>query len=76
MKKKTLTALATVLVISLVFAAVKHHAVAAASKNTSCKASCPQQKAVEEKKANSGLIFWDTYSGQLLNIQAISPLIP
>lgn len=76
MKKKTLAALATVLAFTLVFAAVKHRpaAIDTPSKNETCKAACPQQKAVEDKKSNSGLIFWDTYAGQLLNIQAVSPV--
>ncbi|MGE5107855.1 MAG: hypothetical protein ACM3H8_09945 [Sphingobacteriales bacterium] len=76
MKKTTLAALVTIFIFSLVFAAVKHHPVAAtAPKKVCCKSTCPKQKAIEEKKSNSGLIFWDTYSGQLLNIQAISPFL-
>jgi hypothetical protein len=76
MKKKPLTSLVTLVVFTLVITAVKHHPVSTPVKTGTCKAACPKQKATEDKKSNSGLIFWDTYAGQLLNIQVVSSLLP
>ena len=72
MKKITLAALMTVAIGSLVLTAVKTKPVVAPAQKDCCKATCPQQKTTEEKKANSGLIFWDTYSSQLLQVQPVS----
>ena len=68
-----MTVLVTVTAFSLVMvAAVKHHPVTPPSQKDCCKATCPKQKATDEKKPNTGLIFWDTYSTQLLQIQGVS----
>ncbi|MBI1782079.1 MAG: hypothetical protein HYR66_12035 [Sphingobacteriales bacterium] len=72
MKKLTLTALMTVVVLSLVLTAVKTKPIAALATKDCCKASCPKQQSTEEKKSNSGLIFWDSYSSQLLQIQPVT----
>jgi hypothetical protein len=73
MKKLTLTALITVAVLSLVLTAVKTKPVTAApATKDCCKASCPKQQSTEEKKSNSGLIFWDSYSSQLLQVQPLT----
>jgi hypothetical protein len=73
MKKMTFTALIAVAVFSLILTAVKTKpAPPVPQKEESCKVTCPKQKPVEEKKSNSGLIFWDTYSSQLLQIQPVS----
>ncbi|RTL58498.1 MAG: hypothetical protein EKK37_09185 [Sphingobacteriales bacterium] len=72
MKKLTLTALTTVAILSLLLTAVKTKPVAAPATKDCCKANCPKQQPAEEKKPNSGLIFWDNYSGQLLQIQALN----
>ncbi len=70
MKKLTLTALMTIAVLLLVLTAVKTKPAAAPASKNCCKANCTKQQSTEEKKANSGLIFWDSYSGQLLQVQA------
>lgn len=68
MKKMTLAILIGITIFSLVLTAVKTRPVNTNTidKKDCCKASCPQQKPAEEKKGNTGLIFWDTYSSQLL----------
>ena len=71
MKKLTLTALMTITLLSLVLTAVKTKPVATQPAKECCKTACPSQKATEEKKANTGLIFWDTYSTQLLQVQSV-----
>ena len=66
MKKMSLAALMIITIVTLVLTAVKNRPAPAINKKDSCRASSPQQKPAEDKKGNTGLIFWDTYSGQLL----------
>lgn len=74
MKKMTYATLLTLFIVCLIFTAVKTKPVTTVTPavRECCEATCPGQKADEEKKATSGLIFWDTYSGQLLQIQPFS----
>jgi hypothetical protein len=72
MKKKTIFLLVGVTALAIASVAIiKNLSAFTADVKECCQSSCVPATNTEEKKTHTGLIFWDSYSTQLLQLQGV-----